>query len=42
MKIKTQIEQLLKNNFSINHITLQIGYECAECTKQLIVEQENK
>lgn len=42
MKIKTQIEQLLKNNFSINHITLQIAYECTECTKQLIVEQENK
>ncbi len=42
MNIKTEIEQLLTNDFGITHITLQIGYECPDCTGQLIVEQENK
>ena len=42
MKIKAEIEQLLKDDFGINHITLQIGYECPDCTGQLIIKQENK
>ena len=42
MNIKTEIEQLLTNDFGITHITLQIGYECPDCTGQLIVKQENK
>ncbi|MFA6832464.1 MAG: cation diffusion facilitator family transporter, partial [Bacteroidaceae bacterium] len=42
MKIKAEIEELLKRDFDISHITLQIGYECPDCTGQLIVKQENK
>ena len=34
MKIKNEIEQLLKSTFKINHITLQIEYKpCAETNK---------
>lgn len=28
MKIKQEIEEIIRNNFGINHITLQIGYNC--------------
>ncbi|MDD3738416.1 MAG: cation diffusion facilitator family transporter [Lentimicrobiaceae bacterium] len=28
MKIKQEIEEIIRDNFGINHITLQIGYNC--------------
>lgn len=40
MGIKDRVEQLLQQEFNINHITLQMGYECCKGNKQLIVERE--
>lgn len=38
MQIRTKVEQLLKEHFNINHITLQIGYECCPEHNELIVQ----
>ncbi len=39
MEIRKKIENLLKHNFNINHITLQMGYKCCKGNKDLIVER---
>ena len=36
MQVKGNIENLLKNDFHINHITLQMGYECCTDNNELI------
>ncbi len=38
MKIKQEIEHLLKHSFNINHITLQMGYDCCNGNDKLIAE----
>lgn len=41
MQIKNEIEHLLQDRFNIQHITLQMGYECCRNNKALIVEEKN-
>lgn len=38
MEIKSLIDKLLHEKFKINHITLQMGYECCVGNEQLIAE----
>ncbi len=37
MQIKGKIENLLRNEFNISHITLQMGYECCAGNEELII-----
>ncbi len=39
MSIKEEIENVLKNDFGINHTTLQIGYQCCENNQNLIAKK---
>lgn len=39
MQIRQEIEQLLRERFSIAHITLQIGYECCQGNQQLLFDK---
>lgn len=38
MKIRNEIENILKEQFDISHITLHIGYECCAGEKKLIIK----
>ncbi len=38
MQVKSKVEDILKTQFHIQHITLQFGYECCEGNKDFIVE----
>jgi len=44
MKIKGQVEQILQNDYKIDHMTLQFGYGCCNGDKNIIFsdEQMNK
>lgn len=42
MSIKNQIELMLKEHYQINHITLQIGYNCCPKDNQLIKTINNQ
>ncbi len=41
MKIKSEVEHLLKEHFNIQHITLQFGYECCKGSTSLINNSES-
>lgn len=42
MQIKEKVESLLKEQFQINHITLQVGYNCCPKDNQLIKTISNQ
>lgn len=42
MVIQTHVENLLKDKFGINHITLQMGYNCCDGNPSLIFRKEKE
>ncbi len=40
MRIKSKVDTLLREQFNIKHITLQMGYECCAGNEALIVEKK--